>query len=288
MDSLVKKLALALFVGLVIVGLAYVLADPAEKNRLTVEAISHLGIIILGIAAVEVVWAWAGGSPIELNVSRLITFNEGFSDKLKEDLDALSRISSDVKSTSVRIEESVQHMTTIVTAANRTGLANVGASQDELGYPPSRFAADIKGARNGIDLCGCTLTLINSNDAVFEALCAADVPVRLLLPDPDSLLRVAIFKDRFDEPIRMAAQSLSRRIIESKSNIQLKLLSKKALTMSMLRIDEAMLVVPYMYSVQTPESPRFDVRGSNNLLFRAYCGEFEALFDLAEPAASRT
>ena len=86
----------------------------------------------------------------------------------------------------------------------------------------------------------------------------------------------------------MAAQALSRRIIESKSNIQLKLLSKKALTMSMLRIDEAMLIVPYMYGAQTPESPRFDVRGSNNSLFRAYYGEFEALFNLAEPVASRT
>ena len=50
-------------------------------------------------------------------------------------------------------------MTTIVRAAHRTGLTNVGAVQDELGYAPGRFADELGKARNGMDLCGCMLVV---------------------------------------------------------------------------------------------------------------------------------
>ena len=182
-------------------------------------------------------------------------------------------------------------MTTIVRAAHRTGLTNVGAVQDELGYAPGRFADDLGKARAGIDLCGCMLAFLYSNDSVFEALVGAanrGVPVRVLLPSPESEYLVATFKDRFEESIRQGSRALTARIAETPSKIQLKLLGKKAMTICMLRVDETMLVVPYLYAPQTPESPRFEISGSKSPLFRTYQSEFQALFDLATPpAASR-
>ncbi len=247
MNTLTKKLGLAVLVGLVIVALTWGLAPAEQRPHLLLDALKHLGVIVIGIAAVEVVWAWAGGSPTELDLKNLTDLNKQLSTKVGEDVEALRKSSAEIKETSTRIEESVQRMTTIVRAAHRTGLTNVGAVQDELGYAPGRFADDLGKARAGIDLCGCMLAFLYSNDFVFEALVGASnrgVPVRVLLPSPESEYLVATFKDRFEESIRQGSRALTARIAETPSKIQLKLLGKKAMTICMLRVDETMLVVP--------------------------------------------
>ena len=162
MNTLTKKLGLAVLVGLVIVALTWGLAPAEQRPHLLLDALKHLGVIVIGIAAVEVVWAWAGGSPTELDLKNLIDLNKQLSTKVGEDVDALRKSSAEIKETSTRIEESVQRMTTIVRAAHRTGLTNVGAVQDELGYAPGRFADELGRARNGIDLCGCMLAFLYS------------------------------------------------------------------------------------------------------------------------------
>ena len=159
MDTLWKKLLLAIFVGGVIVALAYGVTDPGDRPKLLIDSLQHLGVIVIGIAAVEVVWAWAGGSPIELDLKRLLGLNENLNSDLKDKVTALTALSNDIVSTSTRIESSVQHMTTIVTAANRTGLVDFGAKQDEVAYTPTIFAEKVGNAREAIDLCGCTLGL---------------------------------------------------------------------------------------------------------------------------------
>ena len=63
MNTLTKKLGLAVLVGLVIVALTWGLAPAEQRPHLLLDALKHLGVIVIGIAAVEVVWAWAGGSP---------------------------------------------------------------------------------------------------------------------------------------------------------------------------------------------------------------------------------
>jgi hypothetical protein len=284
MDSLIKKLALAVFVGSAILALAYFVADPKERNVLPSEAISGLGMIIIGIAAVEVVWAWAGGSPIELNVTKLLSLNESLSNTLKQDLDSLRTISDGINSTAVQTKSLVQHTTTIANSAIKVSLTNVGAKQDELGYKPGKLANMIANAKIRIDLGGATLHVVFSNDELYSSLISTKIPVRILLPDPRGVYCTALFKDEFDQSARQFAQALIKRIIQSGTSIQLKLLSKKALTICLLRVDDTMLVVPYMYSSQTQNSPRFEIRGGNSPLFRAYHDEFEALFDIAEPA----
>jgi hypothetical protein len=231
MDSLLKKLALAVLVGSVILALAYYLtSNSTEEHTLTVEAISGLGMIIIGIATVEVVWTWAGGSPIELNVSKLLSLNESLSNSLKQDLAALRTISDGINSTSVQTRSLVQHTTTIANSATKVGLTNVGAKQDELGYKPGKLAALVANAKIGIDFCGATLNVVYSNDDLYTALISSKIPVRILLPDPRSTYCTAMFKDEFDQSARHLAQALIKRIIQSKTSIQLRLISKKALT----------------------------------------------------------
>jgi hypothetical protein len=189
---------------------------------------------------------------------------------------------------SERIEASMQRMTIIGPAASRTGLWNVGAREDELGYPPSRFATEVMNARNAVDLCGCTLRFVYLNDVVLEALvttAARGVPVRILVSGPESPLLAAHFKDSFEDDMRQGSRFLLKRILERNSKINVQILTVKCMTLSILRIDEVMLVMPYLYSVQTSESPHFDVRGSGNPLFRAYQAEFDALFAISQPGS---
>jgi hypothetical protein len=288
MDTLWKKLAFAVFVGGVVVAAAYGLSASAERTRLMLEGLNHLGIVIIAIAAVEVVWAWAGGSPTELDLKRLISLSEGLNNEMKGDVATLNQTSDNIKATSERIEASMQHMTIIVTAASRTGLWNVGAREDELGYPPSKFATEVMNARYAVDLCGCTLRFVYSNDVVLDALvktAARGVPIRILVSGPESPLLAANFKDSFEDDVRQGSRFLLKRILERNSNINVQTLTVKCMTLSLLRIDEVMLVMPYLYSVQTSESPHFDVRGSGNPLFRAYQAEFDALFAISKPGS---
>ena len=103
---------------------------------------------------------------------------------------------------------------------------------------------------------------------------------------PESTFLVSLFNDRFEESIKTGARSLVKRILNSSnSKIELKVLASKTLTFSLLRIDDEMLVAPYMYAHQTPESPRVKVRGRTSSLFKIYGEEFEKLFNLAQPPA---
>src|SRR3954462_14962609 len=110
MNTLTKKLGLAVLVGLVIVALTWGLTQPDQRSHLLIDAIKDLGVIIIGIAAVEVVWAWAGGSPTELDLKSLISLNRDLSVKMKDDVETLSKSSGELREASTRIEESMLRM----------------------------------------------------------------------------------------------------------------------------------------------------------------------------------
>jgi hypothetical protein len=293
MNSLSKKLSFALTIGIaILISSLFFTKEPWQA--LAHEDMVGIAMIIVGIAVVEGIWAWVGGSPVELNVQRLLSFNEDSSNALKQDLQLLSNnlkqdlkflstTSNEINYTSEETRKLVQHTTTIVNSATKFGLSNVGAKQDDLGYKPGKWATLVRNAKTGVDLCGATLNVVFSNDDLYTALVSTNVPVRILLPDPRSAYSVVMFKDEFEQSARDGARHLVNKIVQSNSPIQLKLLSRKVLTMCILRVDDTMLVVPYMYSSQTQNSPRFEIREANKSLFRAYKDEFEALFEIAEP-----
>ena len=188
---------------------------------------------------------------------------------------------------SAQIGQDVREMSTLTSNGNRLGLTNIGSTGDELNWPPNRFITEVGNAKFAIDLCGATLYYVYSNDAILDALVAAaarNVPVRILLPAPESPLLVATFQSDFRSAIGRLSKELSDRIKSRQSNIQLKHLKEKTLTMSILRIDDNMLAVPYLYKFQTGESPHFFVRGSGTPMFKTYESEFTALFAVAEQA----
>jgi hypothetical protein len=86
-----------------------------------------------------------------------------------------------------------------------------------------------------------------------------------------------MFQDLFGPNVRLNAKDLADRITQSNSAIKLLRLKNKAMTMSMVRIDDVMLVTPYLFSRQTTESPRFLIRDKKMPLFATYENEFVEL-----------
>jgi hypothetical protein len=266
-----RELALKLFVAvtlgiIVIVYSLFGLGAEPERHLLVTEAVKDVGVVIIGIAVAEVVWALVGGAPTEL---------------------AVKGVAQGITEMSQQIRSDVKGMSVLTADGNRVGLADVGTSLDELSWSPTHFIGLVARAMHAIDLCGATLYYIYSNDGILNALVgAADrgIQVRVLLPSADSQFIVATFKDEFRDLVCRTATQLSEKIKGKNSNIQLKHLKDKTLTMSLLRVDDEMLVVPYLYEFQTTESPRFCVRGVESPLFKLYEREFSALFDRAEAA----
>ena len=54
------------------------------------------------------------------------------------------------------------------------------------------------------------------------------------------------------------------------------------MTVSVLRFDDLIQVVPYLISRKTSETVRFLIKGVESPLFCMWLGEFEQLFDNAE------
>jgi hypothetical protein len=290
--SLGWKLLPALCIGILLFLVSYLVTSSDNRDELWHGAIKDLGIIIFGIAAVEIVWKMAGGAPIDITLDEIKTVSADMRETTSKSLASLQTANSNILGTSSRIETLVEKMNTIVEAANRTGVINIGANQEEVGFPPGEIARRAHVATRNIELCGTTLYVVYSNDAALNAVLAAakrGVAVRILLPSPaaDEKILVANFKGRFLDDIKSGALSkeIARKIAagnEQFSSLEVKLLAKKTLTMALVCIDETMIVTPYLYEKQTSESPRFQISGSTSPLFQIYLSEFNALFAIAE------
>jgi hypothetical protein len=290
--SLGWKLLPAVCISLLLFLLSYLVTPLANRDELWHGAIKDLGIIIFGIAAVEIVWKMAGGAPIDITLDEIKTVSADMRETTSKNLASLQTANSNILSTSSRIETLVEKMSTIVEAANRTGVIDIGANQEQVGFTPGEIARRAHEATRHIELCGSTLYVVYSNDAALNAVLAAakrGVAVRILLPSPaaDEKILVANFKDRFLDDIKSGAlfKEIIRKIAagnEQFPSLGLKLLAKKTLTMALVCIDETMIVTPYLYEKQTSESPRFKISGTTTSLFQIYLSEFNALFEIAE------
>jgi TRAP-type C4-dicarboxylate transport system permease small subunit len=67
------QLVLTLFIGVVIIWVAYnfVTQTEDEKSRVIVEAIKDFGVVVAGIAVVEIMWTIVGGSPVDKSLEHV-------------------------------------------------------------------------------------------------------------------------------------------------------------------------------------------------------------------------
>ncbi len=275
-QDMAHKLVTAGIIGmLIIVVVLFVLVGstdtvgPAnERTHLAVEALKDVGVVVIGIAVIEVVWIIVGGAPTEQAMNNLLSQLRDASRTIREDVG------------SVRIE--VTAMSKLAASGQGCGLVDIAEGQDKLKYDYNKFIDSVLRAKQKIQICGAALDFLYSSDDALSALsqrASEGLEVEVILPDDENPVVMAIFQDRFEEHIRRTAKSLATQITNQAPKIKLQRVKNKALTITMIRIDNEMLVTPYLLSRQTAESPRLLISGSDMPLFRVYENEFQKLAD---------
>jgi hypothetical protein len=272
--DMARKLMTAGVIGLLIVVVAlFVLVGgdehvgtANERGHLAIEALKDVGVVVIGIVVIELVWIIVGGAPTEQALDRLLS--------------QLSSASNDIRGDVESVRKEITAMSTLAASGRDCGLVDIAANQDKLKYDYTYFITAVTNARQKIEICGAALDFLYASDDALGALsrrAAQGLNIEILLPDDENPVVMAIFQDRFEDHIRRTAKNLAAQITQQAPNITLRRIKAKALTMTMVRIDDEMLVTPYLLSRQTSESPRLLLRGATTPLFRVYENEFRAL-----------
>ena len=185
-QDMARKLVTAGVIGMLIIVIAlFVLVGGAEtvgpaneRSHLAIEALKDVGVVVIGIAVIEIVWIIVGGAPTERSLDRLLSQLSDASKVIREDV------------RSVRLE--VTAMSTLATSGRQCGLADVATSQDKLKYDYTHFIESVTKAKQKIEICGAALDFLYSSDDAFRALSrrAADgLEIEILLPDDHNPVR---------------------------------------------------------------------------------------------------
>lgn len=224
------------------------------------EALVNIAFIFLTIVIVNYVWSFLGGDPVE--------------NLLKEGLGAYELYSDGFECGLLR--------------------ANPKASA----YATAPEWMEIIGkANNSVDMMGYSLrTFTDSKDfeRTLKEVAERGVQVRIMIMHEDNehlpaglnknvAVSLSTRKDiaLCKECVKSAINSLAE---DKKSNIQFRLIKSGITEMQIIRVDDMLFVTPYMYSMNTSDSPLFVCREQKKGYYPKYHYEFNALWKLNEPA----
>jgi hypothetical protein len=223
------------------------------------EILKDLGVIIAGLALVDRLWTLFSGDPVERGIAQLRS----------------------------QILDSID----IVSHARNCGVVRIDTSPTALdaGFPTDHF----KDARVNIDLCGMTLHSLFARGDLISALKEAvrrgcHVRICIASHDNSTVLENSLPGARSAMPgqstaVIEAVETLrvSLTTANSQGKLLVRVLSKGAMTAFISRIDERMLVVPYLRSAFTMDSPATLVEDTKapRSIFATYLREFEYLLD---------
>jgi hypothetical protein len=221
------------------------------------DAVQAIGVAMLTISFVDMLWSRIGGDPLSTQIRQLSEINDLISDSYRTGIE--------------RVHAKVQ------TSPKKNWQALIDASQKE------------------IDLTGYQMLDIVDSDAAMDSLvlkAASGVSVRvLLMPATSAALPYAV------SPQNMGAmkanmthalekfQELQKRLPGGKNLLIATINDSSVLDASVRRFDGKMHVVHYLQSMNTSDTPVFELveNGSDDSLFRTYKTWFDRLFASATP-----
>jgi hypothetical protein len=208
------------------------------------DTLVAVGVAILTVAVIDALWSKLGGDPLSAEILKLERLNELFSD------------------------------------AGKTGLFRVHSTV--ASSPKVSWEKSIDACKNNIDLAGYQLLdIVDSNSAMNSLKAKADsgVIVRILLPTQTmsglpyavSSLNLDAMKGNMTHATNKFKELRSR--LNTQANFGLKLVNDTMiLDASIRRFDDTMLVINYLHSINTSDSPLFEFRNNarEDSLFRTY------------------
>ena len=253
--------------AIVVWGLSYYLLSQGSDTKLsfqqfTAEILKDLGVVIAGLALVDWLWRLFSGDPVEQSLGRL--------------------------------EESIKDAIHIVAHARHSGVVRIDSDPVALdaGFPTDQF----RNAQS-IDLCGVTLHSLFARGDLTSAMEEAvkrgcRIRVCVASPENSAVLNNSSETARAAMPgqsasvigaIRSLETSLRTTSNELADRISLYLLQDGVMMASISRIDRKMVVVPYLQSAFTLDSPAMLLEDSGERpLFATYQREFEHLLSVSK------
>jgi hypothetical protein len=250
-----------------------------EQKRFPGEVLKDIGVVVAGLAIVDILWTFIGGDPLHKDIARV----EGA-------VAALAR--------SVRI----------VDQAQKLGVLQIERKPDDLDM--TKPVAAIDSANHSIDMCGYTLHSLFATgefkNKLEKAIVERKVIVRICISSPGNMDALK----NCDLSVRTSMPAESQDVLNYLSELRIRLagykdgaelakrltileLKDSVMTMSILRRDDLMLAVPYLQHAFTLGSPALlVVRSGADPLFQVYEREFEYIckksVEYSPPAATTT
>jgi hypothetical protein len=270
----------------------------------TAEILKDLGVVVAGLAIVDWLWLLFSGDPVQKHLDRVegsfqqsITRLEG---SVQQSLTRLEEsveqsVNRSIDGSTARLESKIEGSIEVVGHARHSGMIRIDSNPTALdaGFPTDA----IKKAKRSIDLCGMTLhALFARGDFIstLEEALRKGCAVRICISSPEN--QAVIDNSLPSARAAMPGQSLA--VIDAlgllKSSLQnisygtadrlsLFVLEDGIMTAFISRIDEKMLVIPYLRSAFTMDSPAMLLEDvGQRPIYLTYIKEFEYLVAVAK------
>lgn len=251
-----------LLVAALILVVSIFLTAPRERLGVFGDIVKDVGVVVLGLVVIDIVWQLVGGDPVQNSLVAL-------GDRMRTSVGKMLRLSEFTRK------------------ADPLGVIAIACDEDAL---PLKLPRLIENASQSVDISGWCLLMIMEHSEVQRALERAlkrGVVVRILMSDPDAAWLQAMNKPNNLEGVRTTARQMLTPLKSlARQGALVRQLRDRAMTVSMLRFDEFMQVMPYLVSETSAHSPRFHVQKAESHLFRAWQREFEYTFGVGEDVRS--
>lgn len=222
------------------------------------DALVNIAFIFVTIVIVNYVWSLLGGDPVENLFKDGLGAYELYSDGFERGLLRANPIASDYASSSEWMK--------IIGAAKK--------SVDMMGYSlrtftgSKEFAETLKEiAQRGVQV---RIMIMHEDNEHLPAGLNKNVTV-----SHNTKIDIALCK----ECVKTAINEL---IGDQKNNIQLRCIKIGITEMQIIRVDDKIYVTPYLYSMNTSDSPLFVCKERKNGYYPKYQYEFNELWKLNE------
>lgn len=256
-----KPLIIFFIIGFLLIIISYLTRGTTASMKVFLSsAANSIGFILLTVVLVSWLWGVLGGEPIT---------------------ETLSYLRSSIS---------------LLNDSKRNGVQRVLAVSGEFGSHGD-WMARLKSARSRLDLLGYTLHVWTRGDN-FENelfhLVQSGVHVRVMVMDEDnpnlsalmnteqiSSLSIDVVKSEI-KAVKNLFTSLSKRVSQAglKGSLCFRPVLMGVVVCQICRTDAELTAIPYLYSVNTSQSPLLLTQGQQARLFQSYANEFEALWQL--------
>jgi len=270
------------------------------------ELLKDIGVVVAGLAIVDWLWAFFSGDPVEkhldtmeVKVRELLGLLQGAVDgsiqRLESSVD--SSVERSINGSTRKLESKIESAIDVVGHARHAGVLRIDSNPRALdaGFPTEAF---LRG-REYIDLCGMTLHALFANGDFISAIETAvrngcKIRICVAAPSNSDVVNNCLPSARTAMPgqcqavidaLKFLKQSL-RSSPDLADRISLYVLEQGTMSAFISRIDSRMLVVSYLRSVFTMDSPAMLLEeGGERTIFDSYCKEFEYILAVSSKAA---